>query len=240
MHTLRAAALVTFWAATWALLPAAQEPAGQETVGQPAKKDGPLKDNTFAIKELEKKVWHIAFAPDKKAELTITSANEADVDLFVEEMDGTEVIEDIDPSQNCMIEFTPRKHKTYRVSVVNLGPGDNQCTFTHNGKVEQPSFGKTAQTKPVKIGEDGNHTLDVNLAEGKWSAVWVFGKSATDVDVFVFDPDGNEIAADEHVSKDAFVSFLPKSSGSYRIEVRNLGPGENECTVKHTVADKAK
>jgi hypothetical protein len=197
-------------------------------------------DKPFAIKELEKKVFHISFAAGKKAELKIESENETDVDLFVEEMDGKEVVEDTEPSPNCQVEFTPLKAKTYRISIINLGPGENKCKFTHNGKVEQPDFGKTTQTKPLKIAEDGTQTIDVKLAEGKWAAVWVFGKSKSDVDVFVFDPDGNEIAADEHISKDAFVSFLPKASGAYRIEVRNLGPGENECTVKHTTAADAK
>jgi hypothetical protein len=215
----------------WTLLQAAPQREGPDD----AKPDKPL-----LIQDFEKKVFHISFPAGKKATLKVESENEADVDLYVEEMDGKEVVEDTDPSQHCMIEFTPLKAKTYRVSIINLGDGDNKCKFTHNGKLEQPDFGKTAQTKPVKLGEGGTHAVEVKLAAGKWAAVWVFGKSKTDVDVFVFGPDDNQLAADEHISKDAFVSFLPKASGTYRIEVRNLGPGDNECTVKHTVADEAK
>lgn len=194
----------------------------------------------FEIGELEKKVFHISFPAGDKATIRIKSSEDADVDLFVEEMDGTDVVSDTDESRDCMVEFTPLKAKTYRVSVVNLGPGGNSCTLTHTGKLEKVDFGNQAKTKPIKIAEEGKHTIDTKLEKGKWAAVWVTSEQATDVDVHVFDAEGNEIAKDEHVSKDAFVSFLPKESGTYRIEVTNLGQGDNTCTVQYTTSEKPK
>src|SRR5262245_53805017 len=201
----------------------------------------PVKPNKpFEIGELEKKVFHVSFPAGQKATIRVKSTEDTDVDLFVEEMDGTDVVSDTDPSKDCMVEFTPLKNKTYRISVINLGPGGNSCLLTHNGKDEKVDFGKLATTKPFKIVEDGSHIINIKLEQDKWSAVWVTSEQATDVDVFVFDPDGREIAKDEHVSKDAFVSFLPKTSGMYRIEVRNLGQGDNTCTIKHTTTEEAK
>lgn len=194
----------------------------------------------FEIAELEKKVFHISFPAGQKASIRIKSSEDTDVDLYVEEMDGTDLVKDTDASKDCLLEFTPLKNKTYRVSVINLGQGGNSCHLTHNGKDEKVDFGKLTTTKPFKIAEDAKHKIDVKLEKDKWSAVWVTGEQATDVDVSVFDPDGNEIAKDDHLSKDAFVSFLPKTSGMYRIEVLNLGQGDNTCTVKHTTAEEAK
>lgn len=226
MQAARMIAAVVLWITALAVPPAAQQPPGK-----PANPDKP-----FTLQELEKKVWHLSFPDGKRAELQVTSENEGDVDLFVEEMDGTEVAEDTDPSKDCILQFLPDKEKTYRVSIVNVGQGQNKCVFTHNGKVVQPDFGKTVETKPFPLFDDAEYAIKVNLTKGKWAAVWVFSTKATDVDVFIVDPDGNEIAADEHVSRDAFVSFLPETSGTYRIEVHNLGPGENECRIKHSVS----
>ncbi|GEM_PF-1655155 len=203
-------------------------------------KKGVKPNRPFEIGELEKKVFHISFAAGEKASIRVKSSEDTDVDLYVEEMDGADVVNDTDPSKDCLVEFTPLKNKTYRVSVINLGPGGNSCTLTHNGKDEKVDFGRLVTTKPFKIAEDGTHNINVKLEKDKWSAVWVNSERTTDVDVFVFDSDGNEIAKDEHVSKDAFASFLPKTSGMYRIEVRNLGEGENNCTVKHTTTEEAK
>ncbi len=206
----------------------------------PDKPGTPQPIRPFEIEELGKKVFHISFPAGEKATIRVKSVDDTDVDLFVEEMDGTEVVQDVDESKDCLVEFTPLKKKTYRVSVINIGPGGNKCTLTHTGQVENPDFGKLVQTKPVNIAENATHILKIPLKEGQMSAVWVTSERATDVDLFVFDPDGNEVAKDEHFSKDAFVSFVPKQTGAYRVEVKNLGEGENTCTVKHTSAEENK
>lgn len=210
------------------------------TIQAQDKKDKPKAIPAFDIEELGKKVFHISFPAGEKATIKVKSTDDTDVDLFVDEMDGTEVVKDIDDGKDCLVEFTPLKNKTYRISVINLGPGSNRCTLTHTGKEEKIDFGKLTTTKPFNLAEDNKHTIDVKLQEGKLSAVWVFGEKATDIDLFVYDSDGAEVAKDEHLSKDAFVSFVPKTSGTYRIEVVNLGQGDNTCTVKHTTLEEPK
>lgn len=221
----------------WSLTEAKPPP---ELAQDKAKDKRPKPAARFEMDELAKKVFHISFTPGQKATIRVTSVEETDVDLYVEEMDGREVVSDIAESKDCLVEFTPLKAKTYRISVINLGQGGNTCTLTHSGKDEKPDFGKIVQTKPIKIAEGAMHVVNTKLEEGKWSAVWAHGENATDVDIVVFGPDGSEIAKDHHVSKDAFVSFLPKQSGRYRIELRNLGPGDNVCTVKHTTTEEVK
>ena len=53
-------------------------------------KDKKAKPNRpFEIGELEKKVFHISFPAGQKATIRIKSSEDTDVDLFVEDMDGT-------------------------------------------------------------------------------------------------------------------------------------------------------
>src|SRR2546425_9590876 len=86
--------------------------AAQEKGKKAAKPNKP-----FEISELEKKVFHISFKAGEKATIRVKSSEETDVDLYVEEMDGKEIISDTDESKDCLVEFTPLKDKTYRVSV---------------------------------------------------------------------------------------------------------------------------
>ena len=213
----------------------AQAAPQQDKGKKPAKPNRP-----FEIGELEKKVFHISFTAGQKATLKVKSSEDTDVDLYVDEMDGTEVVADTSESKDCIVEFTPLKNKTYRVSVINLGQGGNSCLLTHNGKEENVDFGRLVTTKPFKIAQDDSYSINVKLEKDKWSAVWVKSEQVTEVNLFVFDPDGAEIAKDKHLAKDAFTSFLPKTSGVYRIEVRNLGEGDNTCTVKHTTTEEVK
>ena len=160
------------------------------------KKDKPRPIPAFDIEELGKKVFHISFPAEQKATLRVKNADDSNVAIYVEEMNGTEVIKDISENRDCLVEFTPLKQKTYRISVINFGPGSNRCTLTHTGKEEKVDFGNLVTTKPFQIGEDVKHTINVKLEEGKWAAVWVFSEKTTDVDLFVYDPSGAEIAKD--------------------------------------------
>src|SRR6266700_7760775 len=87
------------------------------------KKDKPRTIPAFALDELGKKVFHISFPAEQKATLRVKSTDDSNVALYVEEMNGTEVIKDISENRDCLVEFTPLKQKTYRISVINFGPG---------------------------------------------------------------------------------------------------------------------
>jgi Bacterial pre-peptidase C-terminal domain len=92
-------------------------------------------------------------------------------------------------------------------------------------------------------GEDKDKTWTVKLAEGARDVhtiepkkdelvqVILTGTTKSDVDLYVFDPDGKEVAKDDSIGPDGFVAFKATKPGKYKVEVRNLGPGANTSTV---------
>jgi hypothetical protein len=61
--------------------------------------------------------------------------------------------------------------------------------------------------------------------------VLVSGDGDTDLDLYVYDENGNLIANDIDATDDCVVSFTPKWTGSFRIEVKNLGSVYNEYSI---------
>ena len=55
------------------------------------------------------------------------------------------------------------------------------------------------------------------------------GSNRSDVDLFIFDPSGRQIASDEGFLRGHGVYYGP--AATYRIEVRNLGNSPNDVSV---------
>jgi hypothetical protein len=109
--------------------------------------------------------------------------------------------------------------------------------------------------KAVKVGNP--HTFDIQAGQrkvfrvtftaGDKVEVWITSKENTDIDLFVKDQDGKLIVADTRDSKDCYVTFVPRRTQTYRLEVLNIGKGSklpvgpNRCTLKWLPKDaKAK
>ena len=59
----------------------------------------------------------------------------------------------------------------------------------------------------------------------------MFGDGDTDLDLFVYDDQGNLVAFDDDLT-DACVAFwLPETSGTFEIEIVNLGSVYNEFVM---------
>ena len=63
------------------------------------------------------------------------------------------------------------------------------------------------------------------------AAVLISGDGGTDLDLFVYDANGNLISADTDGSDDCVVRFMPYRTGTFRIEVRNLGCVYNRYAI---------
>lgn len=63
---------------------------------------------------------------------------------------------------------------------------------------------------------------------GKFAEVAVSGDGDTDLDLYIYDENGNHICSDADWSDQAYCSWHPQWTGSFRIEVRNLGGVYNE------------
>ena len=65
--------------------------------------------------------------------------------------------------------------------------------------------------------------FNVKFHADESATVAISGDGDTDLDLYVYDDNGNLIGADTDESDDCIVRFHPRWSGMFRIEVRNLG-----------------
>jgi hypothetical protein len=61
----------------------------------------------------------------------------------------------------------------------------------------------------------------------------VIGDGGTDIDIYVLDADGKEVASDTKPSDLAHVRWVPTKTQEYTIKVRNLGNQDNNCAMGH-------
>jgi hypothetical protein len=101
------------------------------------------------------------------------------------------------------------------------------------GKAEEFK-GKTFDLK-----EKGKAAVSLAFPAGREATVTVRSeKKTTDVHLFVYDAAGKEVAKDDSPGPSCDLKFTPKGDGKYTLEVRNLGPGDNQCTLKVQIAKK--
>jgi hypothetical protein len=53
------------------------------------------------------------------------------------------------------------------------------------------------------------------------------------VDIYVMDKNGQEVARDIHEWKDCHVEFFVREGQRFRVQIKNLGPGDARCTITH-------
>ena len=63
---------------------------------------------------------------------------------------------------------------------------------------------------------------------GKFAEVAISGDGDTDLDLYIYDQNGNRICSDIDYGDQAYCSWWPQRTGSFRIEIINLGSVYNE------------
>ncbi|MCB9923028.1 MAG: hypothetical protein H6822_12660 [Planctomycetaceae bacterium] len=99
--------------------------------------------------------------------------------------------------------------------------------------------GEQAAASPVGGRQAGVHRVDARATDvfrlafygGQTAAVVLDGDGDTDLDLYVYDENGNLIGSDTDGSDTCVVRFRPRWTGSFRIEVRNLGTVYNEYAI---------
>jgi hypothetical protein len=71
----------------------------------------------------------------------------------------------------------------------------------------------------------------VGFVAGQRAEVIISGNGASDLDLYIYDSNGNLISYDEGYSDDAFASWVPRWTGQFTIEVRNCGPRANRFVL---------
>jgi hypothetical protein len=94
--------------------------------------------------------------------------------------------------------------------------------------------GKAEEFKGKKfdVKEKGKVAIALTFPAGKEAVVTVRGEKKTDVHLFVSDAAKKVVAKDDSPGPNCDVKFTPKEAGTYTLEIRNLGPGDNRCALK--------
>lgn len=81
--------------------------------------------------------------------------------------------------------------------------------------------GAKVHTDTVQPGTIDNYTIA--FRGGEAAAVGISGDGDTDLDLFVYDENGNLIGSDTDRSDDCIVRWSPRWTGPFRIKIKNLG-----------------
>jgi hypothetical protein len=78
------------------------------------------------------------------------------------------------------------------------------------------------------------HSTDVyhmTFVGHEWEVLVVSGDGSTDLDLYVYDENGNLIAKDEDDTDDCVVRFIPRWTGDFTVKVMNRGGYSNRYTL---------
>src|ERR1017187_941410 len=92
------------------------------------------------------------------------------------------------------------------------------------------------KSKAFNVKEKSKAIIILSFPAGKEAVVTERGAKKTDVHLFVYDAAKKIVAKDDSPGPNCDVKFTPKKAETYTIEISNLGPGDNSCTLKVEVA----
>jgi hypothetical protein len=197
-----------------------------------------------AVFELKQKGEVAALLPcvaGKEVTVTTNGDKETDVNLFIHDGEKNEVGKDKSPGPKCEVKFTPKSEGTYKLLVKNKGPGPNDVTLAVKVADEDTPAdagkGSAFKSAVFELPAKGDVVLLRTFAADKEVTVTTNGDKETDVHLFIHDQDKNEVGKDTSPGPKCEVKFTPKSEGTYRLHVKNKGPGPNNVTLAVKVAE---
>jgi hypothetical protein len=199
------------------------------------------KSMVFEIKE---KSEVAVFLPFAAGEVTATTRGDkqTDVHLFIYDGDSKEVGKDISPGPKCEVKFTPLRKDTFKLLVKNEGPGTNKVTLDvkapeGDDKSAEGSKDAAAKTMVFEINERSEVAVLLPFLAGKEETVTTKGDKQTDVHLFVHDGDNQEVGKDTTPGPNCEVKFTPAKEGTFKLVIKNEGPGPNKVTLQAKAAE---
>jgi hypothetical protein len=100
-------------------------------------------------------------------------------------------------------------------------------------KLNEASRGavKGPQRADTSVNALTTDVFNIAFRGGEVAAVGVSGDGDTDLDLYVYDENGNLIASDDDYSDDCLVRWIPKWTGPFSIRVRNRGTVYNRYVL---------
>lgn len=88
---------------------------------------------------------------------------------------------------------------------------------SHRGSVNGPS--ETYEAVPA----NSTHTYQINFVANYLAEILVSGDGDTDLDLYVYDSNGNLIVCDDDYTDDCYVNWVPAWTGRFVVKVVNRG-----------------
>ncbi len=200
-------------------------------------KGSAFKNRVFEIQEKGEVAVLMPFAADRRVTVTTNGEKQTDVHLFIQDGDNNEVGKDTSPGPKCKVKFTPTREGTFKLLVKNEGPGPNTVTLKVKaaGRDETPTEGsKESGVKKtvVEMKEKGEVAVLMPFAADRPVTVTANGEKQTDVHLFIQDGDNKEIGKDTSPGPKCEVKFTPTREGTFKLLVKNEGPGPNTVTLE--------
>lgn len=84
----------------------------------------------------------------------------------------------------------------------------------------------------VSLGAQRQDSRRFEFRSGVQYRITVTSDKNSDVDILIFDSSNRIVAGDESIGPNSLVIWAPATAGSYRVDIRNLGPGSNRSQVR--------
>jgi hypothetical protein len=128
--------------------------------------------------------------------------------------------------------------KSWRVSVLAI-----LCVLAtlcgsraENPKPSDEGKAEDFKGKTLAVKEKGKAAIILSFPAGKEATLVVKSEKNSDINLYVLDAAGKEVAKDDSPGPDCLIKYTPKEAGKLTLEIRNLGPGDNKSTLKVLVA----
>jgi hypothetical protein len=205
-------------------------------------KGSAFKSAVFAMKQKGEVAVLLTSVAGKEVTVTTNGEKETDVNLFIHDGDKNEIGKDTSPGPKCEVKFTPKTDGTFKLLVKNKGPEPNNVTLEvkvaeSDDKPADGGKGSAFKSAVFEMKEKGEVAVLRTFAADKAVTVTTNGDKETDVHLFIHDGEKNEVGKDTSPGPKCEVKFTPKTEGTYKLLVKNKGPGPNNVTLEVKVSE---
>lgn len=102
---------------------------------------------------------------------------------------------------------------------------DAEAKGAHRGSVNGPSRHYDS------VNGNSTDTYQISFVANELAEILVSGDGDTDLDLYVYDSNGNLIASDRDYSDDCYVRWVPRWTGRYIVKIVNRGPVYNRYAL---------
>ena len=126
------------------------------------------------------------------------------------------------------VEITPEK----LIADAKVMIADDEALLAYAAKIEEKLAAAAGATRGAlngpyqhydRIYGNTSDTYTIRFRGGELAEIGIVGDGDTDLDLYVYDENGNSIVYDNSYSGNCYVSFYPRWTGPFRVKVINRG-----------------